>query len=100
MRETLKRYSPKRENVNLGWLNQHLHNPYLWKWNILFISIAFATRLFCSLIPLPPPCQLADVRTGVTFANTAPITFTLYSTHPFGSKPAFTIATSFGTEQA
>ena len=32
MRETLKKYSPKPENINLGWFNKHLTNPAIWKW--------------------------------------------------------------------
>ena len=33
MKETLKKYSPKPENINLGWFNKHLTNPEIWKWN-------------------------------------------------------------------
>jgi len=46
MRETLKKYSPKPENINLGWFNKHLTNPEIWKWNKKTISRAFAIGLF------------------------------------------------------
>ena len=53
MKETLKKYSPKRENVNLGWLNKHLADPELWKWNKRTIAKAFAIGLFCAFLPIP-----------------------------------------------
>ena len=49
MRETLKKYSPKPENINLGWFNKHLTNPEIWKWNKKTISRAFAIGLFLHL---------------------------------------------------
>jgi uncharacterized protein len=61
VRETLKRYSPKREDVHLGWLNKHLHDPYLWKWNKRTISRAFAIGLFCAFMPIPFHTILAAV---------------------------------------
>ena len=27
MKDTLKKYSPKAENINLGWFNKYLTNP-------------------------------------------------------------------------
>ena len=59
MKETLKRLSPKQEDINLGWLNKHLHNPDLWKWNKRTISKAFAVGLFCAFLPLPLHTLLA-----------------------------------------
>ncbi len=59
MKETLKRFSPKQEDINLGWLNKHLHNPDLWKWNKRTISKAFAIGLFCAFLPLPLHTLLA-----------------------------------------
>ncbi len=53
MKSTLKKYSPKRENINLGWLNKHLTDPELWKWNKKSIAKAFAIRLFCAFLPVP-----------------------------------------------
>ena len=61
MRNTLKKYSPKRENVNLGWLNKHLHDPLLWKWNKQTIAKAFAIGLFCAFLPLPIHTLLAAI---------------------------------------
>ncbi len=59
MKETLKRFSPKQEDISLGWLNEHLHNPDLWKWNKRTISKAFAVGLFCAFLPLPLHTLLA-----------------------------------------
>ena len=53
MKSTLKKYSPKRENINLGWLNKHLTDPELWKWNKKSIAKAFAIGLFCAFLPVP-----------------------------------------------
>ena len=69
MRETLKRYSPKREDVNLGWLNKHLHDPYLWKWNKRTISRAFAVGLFCAFMPIPLHTLLAAALAVVFSSN-------------------------------
>ena len=68
MRETLKRYSPKREEVNLGWLNQHLQDPQLWKWNKRTISRAFAIGLFCAFMPIPFHTLLA-VALAIVFSS-------------------------------
>jgi len=69
VRETLKRYSPKREDVNLGWLNQHLHDQNLWKWNKRTISKAFAIGLFCAFMPIPLHTLLAAVLAVVFSSN-------------------------------
>ena len=69
MRETLKRYSPKREEVNLGWLNQHLQDPQLWKWNKRTISRAFAIGLFCAFMPIPLHTLLAAALAVVFSSN-------------------------------
>ena len=69
MRETLKRYSPKREEINLGWLNQHLQDPQLWKWNKRTISRAFAIGLFCAFMPIPLHTLLAAVLAVVFSSN-------------------------------
>ena len=53
MKDTLKKYSPKPESINLGWFNKHLTNPEIWKWNKKTISRAFAIGLFFAFIPLP-----------------------------------------------
>ena len=69
MRETLKRYSPKREEINLGWLNQHLQDPQLWKWNKRTISRAFAIGLFCAFMPIPLHTLLAAALAVVFSSN-------------------------------
>ena len=61
MKETLKKYSPKRESVNLGWLNKHLSDPELWKWNKKTIAKAFAIGLFCAFLPMPAHTRLGAV---------------------------------------
>tara|TARA_B110000967_G_C18894631_1_gene569695 strand:+ start:1164 stop:1649 length:486 start_codon:yes stop_codon:yes gene_type:complete len=67
MKSTLKKYSPKRENINLGWLNKYLTDPELWKWNKKTIAKAFAIGLFCAFLPLPVHMLLAGVL-AVTFS--------------------------------
>ena len=69
MRDTLKKYSPKRENVNLGWLNKHLHDPLLWKWNKQTIAKAFAIGLFCAFMPIPLHTLLAAALAVVFSSN-------------------------------
>ena len=61
MKSTLKKYSPKRENINLGWLNKHLTDPELWKWNKKSIAKAFAIGLFCAFLPVPIHMLLAGI---------------------------------------
>ena len=69
MKETLKRFSPKQEDISLGWLNEHLHNPDLWKWNKRTISKAFAIGLFCAFLPLPLHTLLAAALAVVFSSN-------------------------------
>ena len=93
MRKILKRYSPKREDVNLGWLNKHLHDPYLWKWNKRTISRAFAVGLFCAFMPIPLHTLLAAALAVVFSSSMAlvwvnnPITMVpiYYYTYKLGS---------------
>jgi uncharacterized protein (DUF2062 family) len=75
VKETLKRFSPKQEDVNLGWLNKHLHYTDLWKWNKRTISKAFAIGLFCAFLPLPLHTLLA-----AAFAVVFSQYFALYGT--------------------
>ncbi|MBT7933993.1 MAG: DUF2062 domain-containing protein, partial [Thiotrichales bacterium] len=53
MKKTLRKYSPKPENIDLGRLNKYLTNPEIWKWNKKTISRAFAIGLFCAFLPIP-----------------------------------------------
>jgi len=69
MKSTLKKYSPKRENINLGWLNRHLTDPELWKWNKKSIAKAFAIGLFCAFLPVPIHMLLAGILSVAFSAN-------------------------------
>jgi uncharacterized protein (DUF2062 family) len=69
MKSTLKKYSPKRENKNLGWLNKHLTDPELWKWNKKSIAKAFAIGLFCAFLPVPIHMLLASILAVAFSAN-------------------------------
>ena len=68
MKATLKKYSPKRENINLGWLNKHLTDPELWKWNKKSIAKGLAIGLFCAFLPVPIHILLAGIL-AVTFSG-------------------------------
>ena len=69
VKEILKKYSPKRENVNLGWLNKHLTDPELWKWNKKTIAKAFAIGFFCAFLPMPAHTLLAAILAVLFSAN-------------------------------
>jgi len=69
MKSILKKYSPKRENINLGWLNKHLTNPELWKWNKKTIAKAFAIGLFCTFLPIPGHTILVAILSMMLSAN-------------------------------
>jgi len=69
MKSILKKYSPKRENINLGWLNKHLTDPELWKWNKKTIAKAFAIGLFCAFLPIPGHTILVAILSIMLSAN-------------------------------
>ena len=69
VKEILKKYSPKRENVNLGWLNKHLTDPELWKWNKKTIAKAFAIGFFCAFLPMPAHTLLVAILAVLFSAN-------------------------------
>ena len=69
VKEILKKYSPKRENVNLGWLNKHLTDPELWKWNKKTIAKAFAIGFFCAFLPMPAHTHLVAILAVLFSAN-------------------------------
>ena len=69
MKSILKKYSPKRENINLGWLNKHLTDPELWKWNKKTIAKAFAIGLFCAFLPIPIHTILVAILSVLLSAN-------------------------------
>ena len=89
MRETLKRYSPKREEINLGWLNQHFQDPQLWKWNKRTISKAFAIGLFCAFIPLPMHTLLAAILAVALSANILLSIFLVWVNNPITMVPIY-----------
>ena len=88
MKEILKKYSPKRENINLGWLNKHLHNPSLWKWNKNTIAKAFAIGLFCAFLPLPIHTLLAGILAIIFSANILLSILVVWVTVTLSYKPA------------
>ena len=69
VKETLKKYTPKRENVNLGWLSKYLTDPELWKWNKKTIAKAFAIGFFCAFLPMPAHTLLAAILAILFSAN-------------------------------
>ena len=97
MRDTLKKYSPKRENVNLGWLNKHLHDPLLWKWNKQTIAKAFAIGLFCAFLPLPIHTILAAILAVIFSANILLSMFMVWVNNPITIVPIFYFTYKLGS---
>ncbi len=89
MKETLKKYSPKRENVNLGWLNKHLSDPELWKWNKKTIAKAFAIGLFCAFLPIPAHTLLGAVLAVIFSANILLSMFMVWVNNPITMVPIY-----------
>ena len=97
MRDTLKKYSPKRENVNLGWLNKHLHDPLLWKWNKQTIAKAFAIGLFCAFLPLPVHTLLAAILAVIFSANILLSMLIVWVNNPITIVPIFYFTYKLGS---
>jgi uncharacterized protein (DUF2062 family) len=89
VKETLKKYSPKRENVNLGWLNKHLTDPELWKWNKRTIAKAFAIGLFCAFLPMPAHTLLAAILAVLFSANILLSMFMVWVNNPITIVPIY-----------
>ena len=89
VKEILKKYSPKRENVNLGWLNKHLTDPELWKWNKRTIAKAFAIGLFCAFLPMPAHTLLAAILAVVFSANILLSMFMVWVNNPITMVPIY-----------
>ena len=89
VREILKKYSPKRESVNLGWLNKHLTDPELWKWNKRTIAKAFAIGLFCAFLPMPAHTLLAAILAVVFSANILLSMFMVWVNNPITMVPIY-----------
>jgi uncharacterized protein (DUF2062 family) len=89
MKEILKKYSPKRENVNLGWLNKYLADPELWKWNKRTIAKAFAIGLFCAFLPIPGHTVLGAVLAVIFSANILLSMLLVWVNNPITMVPIF-----------
>ncbi len=89
VKETLKKYSPKRENLNLGWLNKHLTGPELWKWNKRTIAKAFAIGLFCAFLPMPAHTLLAAILAVLFSANILLSMFMVWINNPITMIPIY-----------
>ena len=89
MKATLKKYSPKRENVNLGWLNKHLTDPELWKWNKKSIAKGLAIGLFCAFLPVPIHILLAGILAVTFSANILLSLLVVWVNNPITIVPIF-----------
>ena len=89
MKATLKKYSPKRENVNLGWLNKHLTDPELWKWNKKSIAKGLAIGLFCAFLPVPIHILLAGILAVTFSANLLLSLLVIWVNNPITIVPIF-----------
>jgi uncharacterized protein (DUF2062 family) len=97
MKKFLKRYTPHRSRVNLGWLNQHLHDPCLWNWNRKSISKAFAVGLFCACLPIPFQMVAAAALAVVFSANILLSIALVWVTNPLTMGPIFYFNYRLGT---
>ena len=97
MKATLKKYSPKRENVNLGWLNKYLTDPELWKWNKRSIAKGFAVGLFCAFLPVPVHMLLAGILAVAFSANILLSLLVVWVNNPLTIVPIFYFTYKLGT---
>ena len=92
----IKKYLPDSEtlkqNKNLQFLGDRLHEPNLWHLNRRSVSIAFAIGLFCAWIPTPG--QMAIAAAGAFyFRGNLPIAVALvWLTNPLTMPPMFYFA--------
>ena len=96
VKEILKKYSPKRENVNLGWLNKHLTDPELWKWNKKTIAKAFAIGFFCAFLPMPAHTLLAAILAVVFSSNILLSMFMVWVNNPITMGPIYYFTYTLG----
>ena len=89
MKKTLKKYSPKPENIDLGRLNKYLTNPEIWKWNKKTISRAFAIGLFCAFLPIPAHTLLVAIFSVVFSANILLSILVVWVNNPFTMVPFY-----------
>ena len=97
VKETLKKYTPKRENVNLGWLSKYLTDPELWKWNKRTIAKAFAIGLFCAFLPMPAHTFLAAILAVLFSANILLSMFMVWVNNPITIVPIYYFTYKLGT---
>jgi len=97
MKEILKKYSPKRENINLGWFNKHLQDQSLWKWNKNTIAKAFAIGLFCSFLPIPIHTLLAIILAITFSANILLSILVIWVNNPITMVPIFYFTYKLGS---
>ena len=97
VKEILKKYSPKRENINFGWLNKHLKDPSLWKWNKNTIAKAFAIGLFCAFLPLPIHTLLAGILAIIFSANILLSILVVWVNNPITIVPIFYFTYKLGS---
>ena len=89
MKKFLRKYTPHRSKVNLGWLDKHLQNPCLWNWNRKSISKAFAVGLFCAFLPIPFQMVVAAALAVVFSANILLSVALVWVTNPITMGPIF-----------
>lgn len=97
MKKFLKKYTPHRSKVNLGWLNQHLHDPRLWNWNRKSVSKAFAVGLFCAFLPIPFQMVVAAVLAVIFSANIMLSMALVWITNPITMGPIFYFTYKLGS---
>ena len=97
MKATLKKYSPKRENFNLGWLNKHLTDPELWKWNKRSIAKGFAVGLFCAFLPVSVHMLLAGILAVAFSSNILLSLLVVWVNNPITIVPIFYFTYKLGT---
>ena len=95
-KKLLKKYIPSpesiKENKNLRFLGDKIHDPNLWHLNRRSVSAAFAIGLFAAWIPTPGQMVIAAV-TALYFRANLPISVGLvWITNPITMPPMFYFA--------
>jgi len=96
----IKKYMPSpesiKENKNLNFLGDRIHEPNLWHLNRRSVSAAFAIGLFAAWIPTPGQMMIAAVLAFYFCAN-LPISVALvWITNPLTMPPMFYFAYLLG----